>query len=334
MAERQVFDILAVNVQSYLPSFEQSDNKSKKFTFSLLAQALRQNPESVRIIIGEVLGLKKETQDELANLLKQTSLSSIISSSKVVANRLNFLIGLETLLFDSESKKKFLERDQLHKILEKEAWIFHEEFTLAGSEKRLEDVLQKHLGELGVREDNPEIVDLGDGKTGRIDLMLHKAVQPRTGEFDYLIVELKRPRQKINSDVLTQIEKYAIAVANDERFHGVRVKWNFLAISNEIDEYAKRKARQRNKPEGLVFEDGELNITVWVKSWAEVIRDARAKLLFINQQLQYEANHESAKAYLQEAHSKFIPEVSVFNAKPVLTDIILEEENTGLDTVN
>ena len=31
-AERQVFDILAVNVQSYLPSFDDADLKSKKFT--------------------------------------------------------------------------------------------------------------------------------------------------------------------------------------------------------------------------------------------------------------------------------------------------------------
>ncbi|MEB0141236.1 MULTISPECIES: ATP-binding protein [unclassified Undibacterium] len=71
-AERQVFDILAVNVQSYLPSFEDSDSKQKKFTFFLLAQAIRQNPDSVQFIIGEVLGLKKEAQDDLALLLEKT----------------------------------------------------------------------------------------------------------------------------------------------------------------------------------------------------------------------------------------------------------------------
>lgn len=315
-AERQVFDIIAVNVQSYLPSFEKSDLKSRKFTFSLLAQALKQNPESLRKILSEVLDLKKETQDELAELLKKTSLTSIISSAKVVANRLSFLNGLETLLFDKTSKKKLLERDQLHKILEKEAWIFHEEFALAASEQRLEDVLSSHLLKLGIREDSPAIVDLGEGTTGRVDLMLHRAISPRTGEYDYLVVELKRPSQKINSEVLTQIEKYAIAVANDERFHGVNVKWTFIAISNELDDFTKRKAKQRDKPKGLVFDDADLNITVWAKAWADVINEARSKLSFINERLTYEADSESAREYLKRTHLKFIPDIPAMYPEP------------------
>lgn len=307
VAERQVFDILAVNVQSYLPSFLDADAKTRKFTFRLLAQAIRENPESVQEIIAEVLGLKKEAQDDLAALLKKTPLSSIISSAQIVTNRLDFLVGLEGLLFVKENKKRLLERDQLHPILEKESWLFHEEFALAGSEQRLEEVLQKHLDILGKREDDPEPVEVGEGKTGRVDLMLQKAIQPRTGEYEYLIVELKRPSQKINAKVLSQIEAYAIAVANDERFRGVPSRWTFIAISNELDDIAKRKSNQRDWPKGKVYDDAELNITVWAKEWSEVINDARARLWFVNKHLSYEADRESAKAYLEKTHSKFIP---------------------------
>jgi hypothetical protein len=305
--ERQVFDILAVNVQSYLPSFEDADTKSKQFTFRLLAQALRENPDSVQEIVGEVLGLKKEAQDDLAELLRKTPLSSIISSAKIVANRLDFLIALETLLFDKEMKRNLLERDQLHKILEREAWLFREEFSLAGSEQRLEEVLQKHLDKLGSREDDPDPVRLSDGKTGRVDLMFHKVVQPRNGEYDYLIVELKRPSKKVDDEVLTQVKKYAIAVATDERFRDVPANWTFVAISNELDDYAKREANQRGQQKGKVFDDAQFNITVWAKSWAEVINDARARLRFFNDQLAYEADRDTAKAYLKKTHEKFIP---------------------------
>jgi hypothetical protein len=306
-AERQVFDILAVNVESYLPSFEEADTKSRKFTFRLLAQAVRENPDSVQEIIGEVLGLKKDAQDELAELLRKTPLSAIISSARIVANRLDFLVGLETLLFDKANKKRLLERDQLHRILEKEAWLFHEEFGLAGSELRLEEVLQKHLAKLGKREDDPVPVNLPDGKTGRVDLMLQKVVQPRAGQYDYLVVELKRPKKKIDSEVLTQIESYAIAVASDERFRGVPTAWNFIAISDELDDFARRKANQRGWPKGKVFDDAQLNVTVWVKEWAEVINDARARLGFVNKQLAYEADRDTAKTYLKRTHAKFIP---------------------------
>jgi hypothetical protein len=307
-AERQVFDIVAVNVEAYLPAFEQSDAKSKRFMFRLLAQALRQNPESVQQILTEVLNLKKEEQEDLAELLEKTPLSAIITSAKTVANRLDFLVGLENLLFDKETKKKLLERDQLHKILETEAWIFDENFALSGSEERLEEVLKLHLGELGARVDETGPVLVEGDKQGRVDLILSRVTQPRHDEKDHLVVELKRPSQPINSKILGQVESYAIAVAKDPRFLKEKTRWRFIVVSDELDEHAKRKARQRDKPPGLVFDDAELNIQVWAYEWTEIIANAKARLQFINASLSYEANRESSKAYLQKAHAKFIPQ--------------------------
>lgn len=303
-AERQVFDILAVNVESYLPAFDEADKKTRKFTFKLIAQALKQNPESVQEIISGVLNLKKEDQKDLAELMRQTSLTSIISTAKTVSNRLNFLVGLENLLFDKDTKQKLLERDQLHKILEKEAWIFDEEFALSGSEKRLDEVLSLHLDKLGERED--PVMREGD-KEGRVDLMLSRVVQPRHDERDHLVVELKRPKQKITSEVLNQIESYAIAVAQDERFHTAKTRWRFIAVSNEMDEHARRKAKQRQRKEGLVFDDADMNIEVWAFEWTEIIANARARLRFINQTLNFEADRDSSKEYLKKAHNKYIP---------------------------
>ncbi|WP_298144339.1 ATP-binding protein [uncultured Acinetobacter sp.] len=302
--EKDVFDILAINIQNFLPNFKKTDHTSKKFMFKLLAQAISENPESVQKIITEVLGLQKEEQDTLAELLDNTSLSCIISSATIVANRLNFLDGLENLLFDKGTKKIFTERDQLHKILEKEAWIFDENFALSLSEERLETVLEKHLSKLGEREDP---VHLSDGRTGRIDLMLSKVNQTRQGEFDYLVVELKRPSQKINDDVIVQIKKYATAVATDERFNNVPAKWTFLAVSNELDPYAEEEANQRNKPKGLIHDSAQHNITVWAKTWSEIIANARAKLQFINKHLEYEVTQESSSKYLNDIHQEFIP---------------------------
>lgn len=306
-AERQVFDIVAVNVEAYLPAFEESDTKSKRFMFRLLAQALRQNPESVQQIITEVLSLKKEEQADLAELLDKTPLSAIISTAKTVSNRLDFLVALENLLFDKETKKKLLERDQLHKILEKEAWIFQEEFALSGSEERLEEVLQKHIGCLGKRQDGETEVTVGDDGTGRIDLMLSRVVQPRHGEYDYLIVELKRPTKKIDDDVITQAKKYAMAVSRDERFHGIPAKWTFIAVSNEFNEFARQDSSQPDRPQGQVFRSSDGKVTVWIREWADLINSARSRLSFLNSRLAYEANRESSKAYLEKTHAKFIP---------------------------
>lgn len=310
--EQKVFDILAVNVQSYLKSFETSDKKTKKFTFMLLAQAIRQNPDSVQKILSEVLGLKPVEQDELAELLERTTLSSIISASKIVSDRINFLNGLDNLVHDKDTKKNLLERDQLHKILEREAWVFRDDFFLAGSEDRLETVLKKHLRHLGRREDieSEEPVLLPGGKQGRVDLMFSKCRQPYEGYTEYLVVELKRPSQKIDYDVVGQIEKYAMSVCSDERFDHANSKWTFIAVSNSMDEFAKRKARTRGWPKGKTMDDAEYNVEVWVMTWAEVLNAARAKLSFFSKQLNYEASRDSATSYLEKTHREFIPVVT------------------------
>lgn len=308
--ERQVFDILAVNVEDHLPSFDDAPSASKKFTFRLLAQAIRENPDSVRTIMDEVLNLRKDEQDDLATLLQKTTLSKIITSAKIVADRLNFVEALSDLLFNKESKKRLLERDQLHKALETESWIFKEDFNLAGSEKSLEDALKIYVEKLGSRAEDEISGDavLREGeKGGRIDLMLARAIQPTQGTHEYLVVELKRASQKINSEVLAQIESYAIAVVQDDRFHMKRTRWTFLVVANDMDEYAQRKARQKHRPDGLVFDSDELNISVWAKTWSEILNDARARLSFFSQQLDYQADSDSEREYLRRAHSKYIP---------------------------
>ncbi|MEO5712060.1 MAG: ATP-binding protein [Luteolibacter sp.] len=309
--ERQVFDILGVTIEEYLPKFGTADHDARRFVFRLVAQALRDNPRSVQKIITDVFSLKKEEQDELANLLEETPLSNVIRTANTVANRLNFLKALEDLLFDKATKRRLLERDQLHKILENEAWVFDDSFALAGSEETLEEVLQIHLGELGKREDFDEQgqpVLRENSEQGRIDLMMSRTIQPRDDEYDHLVVELKRPSQKITSKILGQVESYAIAVAADPRFHKGNTRWKFIAVSNNFDEHARLKAQQREKPRGLVFDNGEMNITVWAFTWTEIIANARAKLQFINKSLNYSATRESARAYLERVHAKFVPQ--------------------------
>ena len=67
--ERQVFEVVALNVNAYLPDFAESDRKSKRFSLRLLRQALEENPESLQRILLDVLDLPTEKQDQLAQLL-------------------------------------------------------------------------------------------------------------------------------------------------------------------------------------------------------------------------------------------------------------------------
>ncbi len=266
--ERQVFDVVALSLHDYLPDFETADRKNKRFAFALLKQAIEESPQAVQRILEEVLELPKEKQEEFAKLLERTSLSAIINASKIVADRLDFLRGLELLVFDPTSKKQLLERRQLHKILADHTWIFGEEFNLTLSDKSLNNVLQKHLHLLGrdtSEDEEPVLRD--DGSTGLVDLMLSRNVpQPRAEEREHLVIELKRPSQPVDQKVASQIESYAFAVADDERFRDTKTKWIFWAISNEVSEPVRKKANQRNRPRDLLYEDEEERIFIWVKT--------------------------------------------------------------------
>ena len=125
-AERQVFNVVALNVNQYLPSFQDADEMTKRLQLRLLRHAVEHAPADLSKILTEVLELPTEKRQELAELLDRTTLAAIISASKIIADRLEFLQGLETLVFDSEFKHAVRERTQLHRIVAENAWMFGE----------------------------------------------------------------------------------------------------------------------------------------------------------------------------------------------------------------
>ncbi len=304
--ERQVFDVLALNLNEYLPEFDKSPVKTRRLSFRLLKQALVENPETLQRIFQDVLDLPKEKQEEFAELLHRTSLASIVSASKLIADRLDFLAGLECLIFDK--KQELRERDQLHRLLAENTWVFGEEFNLSVDERSLDQVLQKHLALLGKRIDDDIPVLRTDGSVGRVDLMLSRRIpQPRDDEREHLVIELKRPSQPLTAAIATQIESYALAVATDERFRDTNTRWIFYAISNEVDEHVRRRGRQPNRPEGIIYVDEEFRITVWAKTWAQIFQQCRGRLEFFRKALQFSADGDAGLAYLRKTHEKYLP---------------------------
>ncbi|PHR96777.1 MAG: hypothetical protein COA78_28320 [Blastopirellula sp.] len=156
------------------------------------------------------------------------------------------------MLFDRDSKKLLKERSQLHRMIaENNTWIFGEEFNLTVDGQSLTEVLKKHRKLIGNNTVIDQSVKRIDGKTGIVDLMLSRSIpQNRANEREHLVVELKRPSVKIGSDEITQIEKYAYTVVADERFQHVDTRWSFWVISNDLDDFARTRTRQKGSPRG------------------------------------------------------------------------------------
>lgn len=92
--ERKVFDVVALNVNSYLSGFDRSDQQNKSLTLQLIKAAIEQGPKALRKILQDVLSLPRDKQEEFARLLDQASLTAIINASRTIADRLDFLRAL------------------------------------------------------------------------------------------------------------------------------------------------------------------------------------------------------------------------------------------------
>jgi hypothetical protein len=274
VAERQVFDVVALNLNSYSLEFERSEADTKKLVLKLLRTVLGTNPPELQRILSSVIELPEDKQKDLAELLSKTTLQAIINAAKVVTNRLDFLQGIERLIFDAELKERLLERKQLHRILATEPWIFGEQYHLALDDESLTNLLKKHNQLLNREVEVYEPVVREDKREGIVDLMLSKLVPlPRGNEREHLIIELKRPAQKINSEIALQIKSYAMAVVTDERFKSTKTKWVFWAISNDLTDEVREDASHANRPEGILYQSKGGDVVVWVKTWGEVLQE-------------------------------------------------------------
>jgi hypothetical protein len=305
--ERQVFDVVAMQLHKHLPNFETVPRKTKAFHLRMLRQAIEKSPEDLQLILREVVDLPARDQRALAKLIRETSLGAIIKATTLVTDRLKFIAALEELVFQKDLKAVLKERTQLHRLLADNTWIFGEEFNLTVDDESLTQVLRKHLKAGG----SPAIVDSpvkrGDGRKGIVDLMLTRALRTaRAEELDHLVIELKAPSVVLGAPEIQQVKSYAFAVADDERFRDVKARWTFWVLSNEMDGTARREASQEGRPHGCIYASNEPEIRIWVKTWGQVVTENKGRLRFFQESLEHRVDQISALADLRDRYSDLL----------------------------
>ena len=68
----------------------------------------------------------------------------------------------------------------------------------------------------------------------------------------------------------------------------------------------REQTEQEGRPAGILHQRG--NITIWVKTWGEIIEECKARLHFFEEKLQYRASKEAGLEYLQRAYAQYIPD--------------------------
>lgn len=311
---RKAFDIVA---SAATPVLENMDVEQRRFSMQLMRVAVETDPSAVQKVLREVLRLPEDRIHEMASLFERTTLEQIITSSHSILNRLDFLAGLRTIVFDAEAQKATAERRQLHKILERESWLFGDEWTLTASDETLRRVLVKHLAALGEDVEYADVMPKSQAEGDLLipDLVLSGSASSYSKSREYLVVELKRPSVTLGKPELDQIEAYANAITDDIQFSQVDVTWTFWLIGKDYNNYVDRKLHTPGNPHGCALIAPEYR--VFVRSWAEVLGDAEHRHQYLKDALAATSDEDAGLDYLNRVHRDLIPEVV---KRPVSTE--------------
>lgn len=305
-ATRDTFNIVAMATSRTVD--EAKSQGAKALALSLLKETFENDPESLLPILKQFSKLPSARIDELREILEHTTLTHLISMGKEVGDRIEFLNGLNALLFDKLTKKKLLERKQLHRILAGQTWIFGEEWSLTGDDERLTEVLKKYLVKLGLEVDlaGAKPVLREDGSDGIPDLVLGRRLETRENHFEHLVVELKRPGHNLTDEDVSQLRSYASAITNDERFNQPNSSFEFWLVGNETKPAVDEQREQEHLPFGVVQNSKKYRLIV--RTWAEVLGDAEHRLKFVQRSLQYESDRDSGLAAMRVRYAEYLPE--------------------------
>ena len=308
-AERQVFDIVALQLNEYMPDFSGQEKKSKQLTLKLIKEVLISDTTGLQTILEEVIKLPEDKRADLTEILDKTSLATVIDAMKEITDRLRIVHELRTLIFDKEIKDKVLERKHLHKIVRNETWIFGDDYTYGADDVTLKNVLKAYLKHLG-RENFEEIVEDEDNKglNDIPDVCLWKQYNSgRAGYHENLVIELKRPNKTVGVDELEQIKKYARAIAKDDRFPKEKTKWIFILLVTGMNDDAISECNQKDREFGHI--DSKDNYEVYVKKWGDVLNEADARHQYLKEKLNYNITEdEEGISVLKKKYNEYLPE--------------------------
>jgi hypothetical protein len=302
--ERQVFDIVAVQVSHYLPTIA-ADKRSQTLHLSLLRRALERSPEDLAAILESVLLLTKEQRSDFAVLLKDVSLPNLISAASIISDRLKFLRVLDSVVHQKASRQTLKERTQLHQMVKQECWLFGEEYSLSVDDQSLTELLRRHLKSIGSNIVVDAPVSHPTQKQGILDLVLSKSIKRHSSDrHEHLVVELKRPSVVISEKEVAQVRKYSLAIRSDSRFKEGSPKWVFWLVGNSYDDLVRDSFVESETYHGAVaIKDDHV---ILVRTWGEIIEDAKSRMKFFSDNLNFEAQTAPSLQHVRTKYAQFL----------------------------
>lgn len=284
-------------------------NKEQKKVFLELLNLVMDSGErdSLFKILDAVVELDSNDRTEFAKILEHTRLKQVISTIKIITDRLLTLENLKKIVFNHSLKAN--EVRDLQSFIEKHYWIFGEEYRMVCAEEvKFEEALRKYLYILrGISE--KKYMTHPD-KYKEMDLFL-TGTDFRDGRPHNVVVEIKNPTtiKQLKSEQLGQLERYMDVILKEDCFNDANEYWTFILIGQDYDDIVGR--RIANKLSGLVM-NGD-NYALYVKKWSEIINELERRLKYLLEKLKVERDTLSKANSLQEISQEIANNTAVLS---------------------
>jgi hypothetical protein len=131
---------------------------------------------------------------------------------------------------------------------------------------------------------------------------------------EYLLIELKRPSLTIGRKELDQLDDYVTAIIKQPDYVQATTTWNFFLVTTEYSPVIAHRINQQHRAPGLLI-DGA-NYKVWVKQWAELIRDCEARLDFVQEKLRVEVSDQEIEQRIGRLRESIVKATRAKPARP------------------
>ena len=243
--------------------------------------------ENIISIIEEVTQLSTEERTEFAEILQYTKLSSVLRTTKLIVDRFRVIELLKTLIYDNEAFVN--ERDYIQKVIEKNYWLFGEEFHLVTADKSFEKALVQYLYLVDGIEDNSLYSLQNQEKLRRPDIFIcqQRAIEHLDGSQleQNIIVELKSPTTILGKRVHRQIEDYMDFIMKEPNFNSEARDWRFIAVCKSVDDDIRGlyKAFEIHNKRFLTHKVG--NYEIYSMTWDDVFISYKLRYNFLLQKM-------------------------------------------------
>lgn len=299
---------------------------------ALVSQLLRS--EDLADVMTNVLGLRGDEVSRFAEILRRTTLSSVIAVSELILNRQEFLRELEELVY-GQLAEHVLERRHLQKVVEAHTWVFGEQYHLMGADTRLSGILRR-FAEAAEISDSDATVDAPEALRDIPDFYLAKSQWNEGAKFtQHLVVEIKRPTAKITpKHIDRQVERYASEIVKNPVFtqQEGRHRFTFVIVSADVSENVRELRYQQGEEPGLVSRPNLPHPTeIWALRWSDLIERRREELSFLRDKIELSADPEDL-SYLRRTAGEHLPVNSTAGASKPNGEVAEQQSSPPSET--